>query len=667
MKQSNEKQNIKTIVLAGGLDFGCYPLTSRLPVALWPIVDKPVLGRLLEDLAQQGIADTVVCSYKDGLQLKRSVGSFDGMKLDFMDELLPLGSAGAIRQAASCDDTSSLLIIHAGMIGTIDIDKLLSQHKKSQSDLTIILCLGPGNNDMESTSAIIYLCEPSVLEYIPAEGYCDIKETLVPALLKAGRKVSVARLDRPVENFRDWRGYLRAVAVHLDSANKTDIDFPVSKSKDGRNVWISSDAKVDKTVRIYGPVAIMAGATVAQEAVILGPAILGNNVSVGRGTLVAESILWDSVDIGDCCKVRKCLLDCETIVRDGTILDNELVSFQDKGVLYKSTEMFNEFCSKKLQHLHSCIQPQMYSLNKKLPNWIKSGPDNEKINFAWLGACALIAAFVWSYWPTITDLWEIWLKSDEYSSGMLVPFIAIYIAWLRRGQFTQCRFCPSMWGLLLFLVAQGLRLFGLFYMYSSAERLSLVVSLAALVLFLFGWKVFRKSLTILLFMGLMLPLPKSFEAGITLPLQSFATSSAVFSLEMIGYEVTREGNIIHLGQTTVAVAEACNGLRMVTSFFVISGLVILLIKRVWWEKLILLLSTLPIGLFCNVVRLTITSIAFTILNGERWEEIFHDFGGYAMMPLALALVVFELWVLARIITVPIDQKKEEILITRAGK
>jgi len=140
-----------------------------------------------------------------------------------------------------------------------------------------------------------------------------------------------------------------------------------------------------------------------------------------------------------------------------------------------------------------------------------------------------------------------------------------------------------------------------------------------------------------------------------------ATSSAVFCLETMGYEVMQEGNIIHINDATVAVAEACNGLRMVTAFFVISGLVILLVKRAWWEKLIVLASSLPVALLCNTARLTITAIAFTVLSGEQWEKIFHNFGGYAMMPLALAAVVTELWLLTKLTTLP---TKQEAIITK---
>jgi exosortase len=280
----------------------------------------------------------------------------------------------------------------------------------------------------------------------------------------------------------------------------------------------------------------------------------------------------------------------------------------------------------------------------------------------WLVAVAMVTAFVWSYWSSIADLWNIWQRSDEYSSGLLVPFLAAYVLWSRREQLKNVLIKPSLLGLIALLFAEVLRFFGMFYMFGSAQRLSVVVGIAGLVLLLFGWQFFKKIAPILLFLCLMLPWPNRVQAVVTLPLQRWATSSAVFCLEMIGYDVAQEGNIIHIGQANVAVAEACNGLRMVPAFLVISALVALLIRRRWWEKLVVLASSLPIALLCNTIRLAITAMAFTILQGNYWEKIFHDFGGYAMMPMALAAVVAELGLLRWLMVLP--EKREPIIMTR---
>jgi exosortase len=308
------------------------------------------------------------------------------------------------------------------------------------------------------------------------------------------------------------------------------------------------------------------------------------------------------------------------------------------------------------------LRPQLETIDERLPDWVRF---DRKIVLTSLASVALLIAFVWSYRSGLADLWQLWQKSDEYSSGLLVPFLAVYILWARRSDIARCPVKPSAWGLLAFAVAQAIRFLGLLLMYSSAERLSIVLTIAALILLLFGWQLLRKVSPILLFLCLMLPWPNLMQYHVGQNLQRYATSSAVFCLEVVGYDIVREGNVIHIGDASVAVAEACNGLRMITAFFVISGLVALLVNRAWWEKLIILLSSLPIALLCNTVRLAITAIFFTVLEGEHWEQTFHDFGGYAMMPLALAAIVAELWLLTKLTVLPVQD--EAIIITRQSK
>ena len=88
--------------------------------------------------------------------------------------------------------------------------------------------------------------------------------------------------------------------------------------------------------------------------------------------------------------------------------------------------------------------------------------------------------------------------------------------------------------------------------------------------------------------------------------------------------------------------------------------------RKWWEKLVILASSMPIALMCNTTRLAITAVAFTFLIGNRWETIFHDFGGYAMMPLALAMVVVELKILTKLTTTPeFNPQKRGVIRSRS--
>ncbi|MGB8225463.1 MAG: exosortase, partial [Sedimentisphaerales bacterium] len=368
-----------------------------------------------------------------------------------------------------------------------------------------------------------------------------------------------------------------------------------------------------------------------------GPTVIGRNAKVGQNSLIVNSVLWDDSQVGSDCKVEKCVIDNQSVVRSGSILQEKAVLAHPKGILKSLADSVSGAANSKVNKLQS----------------VGTGKKNI---LRWAVAGFLLVVFVWSYWFNVKDLWNIWQRSDEYSSGLLVPFLAVYVLWTKREQIASCSIKPSLWGLPVFFAAQAINFFGLFFMYISMERFSIVVSISALVLLLFGWQLFRQVFSTLIFLFLMLPLPLSVRSSLVLPLQGWATSSAVFCLEVMGYDVVREGNIIDINGTTVAVAEACNGLRMVIAFFVVGGFIVLLSKRTWWEKMMIFVSCLPIALLCNTIRLAITSVAFTVLKGEYWEKMFHDFGGYAMMPLAIGIVILEFWLLTKIMTVQTEKR-----------
>ncbi len=642
------KQHIKAVILAGGRDFGRCRIAKRLPMALWPIIGKPVLEQLLVHLADQGIKRAVICSNGDSTLLKESIHISKGLDVKFLDEQLPLGTAGCLRDAADGQTDELLILFPASIVYPPKIDTLIEAHCKGQSGLTMFF--NPSSNEdlSRGESTGIYVCGPAVLKHIPTKGYFDIKEGLIPELLRAGETVHTAISEKQVGNFRNWQGYLAAVINYLESAPQLNGDLKLCKRTDSQILWKTANATIDPGTRIYGPVVIMDNASVSKGSVIFGPAILGRNVSIGTDSIVVSSVLWDNAQIGPNCEIQRCVVDYKATIGANTVVEEKAIPFKPKGLLESTISRSFTPLKNNTSKLSQVLKPKFDGINRRIPVWLR--PDI-KITL-WLATGVILIAFLWSYWPGITDLWSIWLKSDEYSSGLLVPFLAVYILWSRRDDIIKCPIRPSLWGVAALLAAQGVRLFGLFFMYNSAERLSITLTIAALLLLLCGWQFLRKVSPVLLFLCLMLPWPKQVQTAMSLPFQHWATSSAVFCLEMFGYEVTQEGNIIHIGQTSVAVAEACNGLRMVTAFFVINGLVVLLIKRKWWEKLIILVSSMPIALMCNTTRLAVTAVAFTFLIGNRWETIFHDFGGYAMMPLALAAVVVELKVLTKLTTTP---------------
>jgi len=180
----------------------------------------------------------------------------------------------------------------------------------------------------------------------------------------------------------------------------------------------------------------------------------------------------------------------------------------------------------------------------------------------------------------------------------------------------------------------------------------MVLTLAGLVLMVAGWQVFRSVSWILLFLFLMFPLPGRIHNLINGPLQKMSTTGSVFLLEAFGVRVSQEGNVVILNEKIpMAVTEACSGLRMLTAFVIITAFIAYMVNRSRRKKAVLLLSSIPVAVMCNILRLCVTAVLFLLVSAEVAEKFFHDFAGLAMMPIAVLLMFGELWLMDKL-TVP---------------
>jgi exosortase len=647
-KASFDETRIRTVVLVGGQDFGRCLLASRLPLALWPVGGKPMLERLLRHLAGEGIRSVALCCGENVSSLVGAVRTDGWLAVRQVVEELSSGTAGCLRDAVAADPGDLILVLSGSMVCPPSIRDLVDAHAGNQADLTVVFNPDPSGESSHGASAEIYLCRPDVLKHVPAGGYCDIKEGLIPAILRAGGTINPVVLPHDVGNFHDQAGYLDAISLYLEGEAVASDGYALCERSSQRVTTAAAGAGVDPEARIYGPVAVAEGTRLAKGAVVVGPAVLDRGAQIGKNSIVVESVLWDGCKVGDGCEVRGAVVERGAVIPDGSIVAEETIPAGKRSLVRRPamgkvagvTSGANDAGAAAGQP--SCGVPR---------SWLDRAPLPRRQLACVVGGAAILAAFLWSYAAILEELWKIWQMSKEESAGLLVPFLAAYILWSRRRDVASVPVRPALfWGTAVLVLAQAVRIAGLWLMFGFAERLSIVLSVVAIVIIVFGWAVLRKVATIMLFLCLMLPWPHRVQAQVSLPLQSWATGSAVFCLELIGYEVVQDGNLITIGDTHVDVDVPCNGLRMVTAFLVISGLVVLLVRHTLWEKLIVLASSLPVALLCNTVRLTLTAMFFTVVENESIRKGFHDSAGYAMMPLALALVVGEFWLLGRLVT-----------------
>ena len=263
----------------------------------------------------------------------------------------------------------------------------------------------------------------------------------------------------------------------------------------------------------------------------------------------------------------------------------------------------------------------------------------------------IIIVLVLVYWQSMRMLTRVW-QTPDYSHGYLVPAIAAFLLWIRRDLLTLENTRGSWWGVPLILTSAllyvgaevlGFKLIGVF---------SLIPCLAGIVLLIGGWSMIRWSWPAIIFLGFMIPLPVSLETAATYPLRRIGTIASTYILQTVGLPAIAEGNVILLSEYEIGVAEACSGLRMLMTSGALAFGLAFIIKRPLWERVLIVLSAVPIALATNVLRIAITGLCFDLVGPELADKVFHVLAGWLMMPMAVGLLWLELAILSRLTIEP---------------
>lgn len=204
-------------------------------------------------------------------------------------------------------------------------------------------------------------------------------------------------------------------------------------------------------------------------------------------------------------------------------------------------------------------------------------------------------------------------------------------------------------GVGIIAIGLALRLTLTWFALVTPEMLTLLVVLAGAFVLVGGWRSLGWAWPAVLFLIFMFPLPDVLERSMLAPLQRFATIASTFCLQVLGLPAYREGNSIHLATMPLSVADECSGLRMLTIFLALSIAVTMVTNRPIWERIVIVLSAVPIALAVNVTRITVTAICYELGDPELAHKVFHDLAGLFMMPMALGLMYVELQLLAHLV------------------
>ena len=238
--------------------------------------------------------------------------------------------------------------------------------------------------------------------------------------------------------------------------------------------------------------------------------------------------------------------------------------------------------------------------------------------------------------------------SEDYSYCYLVPLVILYMVWEKRESFGHRPRRRGYGGFLPLLAGIGFFWLGEL----GGEYLTLYLGawlvLLALVWIYHGWPRLKVILFPLLMIPAMFPLPSFLHNRLSLKLKLLSSQIGVEMMQLFGMTAYREGNIIDLGFTQLQVVDACSGLRYLFPIIILGLLLAWFFRAPFWKKAVLVLSTLPLIVLTNSVRIALTGILYEPFGAKVAEGFFHDFSGWLIFMVTLAILLVEIALLRRL-------------------
>ncbi len=238
--------------------------------------------------------------------------------------------------------------------------------------------------------------------------------------------------------------------------------------------------------------------------------------------------------------------------------------------------------------------------------WAKNAPRVGSPVATWFASLSLSALIIILYAPVLGSLVRQWWSDPNYGHGFFVPVFAGFVLWSERDRWCAQPLRPNNFGLAIMLFAIGLRILGMLGAELFMARLSLVILISGIVLFLAGRQTLRSLAFPIGYLLFMIPLPAIVYYQLTLPLQLWASRLGATGLVAVGIHTVREGNLLFLPNCTLNVVEACSGIRSLLSLLAAVVAYGYLAEQKTWKRSVLAIASIPIAIATNGLRLVAT-------------------------------------------------------------
>jgi len=354
---------MQAVILVGGQGTRLRPLTSTVPKPVVQLVDRPFISFMLEWLHGHGVDDVIMsCGFlADSVRAVLGDGSELGIRLRFVEEPEPRGTAGALKMAESMLD-ERFLMLNGDVLTDIDLGAQIAQHERTGARATLSLVPvadpsaygvvvleddravrdfvekpSPGEVDSNLISAGAYVLDRSILELVEPDRNVSIEREVWPRLIGDG--LFGFPSDRYWLDIGTPERYLQGT---FDIISGT-VESAVRARLDGDRLAIDERAEV--LGRVSAPALIEQGVRVEEGARVGGLVVLGADVSIGAGSVVERAVILDGAQIGEGCELRDCIVAAgcrvgpRTRITDGAVL-GEGVSVGADNVITRGARIF---------------------------------------------------------------------------------------------------------------------------------------------------------------------------------------------------------------------------------------------------------------------------------------------------------------------------------------
>ncbi len=342
---------MKAVIMAGGEGTRLRPLTSNIPKPMMPIVNRPMMEHIVTLLKTHGFDEIVVtvAFMANAIRTYFGDGSEFGVRMVYATEETPLGTAGSVRNAMDELD-ERFLVISGDVLTDIDLGEIVRFHDEKKAMATIGLV--PVENPLEFGIVItnedgsierflekptwgqvfsdtintgIFVLEPEIFDYIEPGRPVDFSSEVFPALLAEGRPLYGAVSEGYWEDVGTLEAYLRAHKDALDA--KVALDIPGFRMSEG--VWVGEGVEVHPDAILEGPAVIGENCRIEAGARLGEYAVLGNNVKVREQVELQRTVVHDNTYLGEQCRIggtvigRACDLRRGVRCEEGVVLGDE--------------------------------------------------------------------------------------------------------------------------------------------------------------------------------------------------------------------------------------------------------------------------------------------------------------------------------------------------------